>query len=138
MGRWIKSVLWIGVGAIAALAAGWLWGASGKSDLRTRLQSTELKAELLEARSHLLQARVDLYNVNFGDASRNMEASKASLKAALAEWQELGASDAAAKATEALARIEEAQQLAGKLDPGANTRTASAVTLLDAIPLTSP
>ncbi len=136
MARWFKLILWCVGGALAAVAVGWFWGASGKAELKARAQSAELKADVLGARSHLLQARVDLYNVNFGDASRHMEAAKASLATVTAKWRETGSSDAADKTAAVIARVDEAQQLAGKLDTAANTRAGTAITLLDAVPLT--
>lgn len=137
MKRMAKLALWIGGGVLAALAAGWLWGSSGKSDLVATLDHAESRADVLSARVGVLQARVDLYNVNFGNASRSLEAAKPSLERARARFKQSGADDLTGWAEEALNHIGQAQQLAGKLDPAANTSAAAAIEALDKLPASS-
>ena len=137
MKRIAKLALWIGGGVLVTLAAGWLWGVSGKSDLIAKLNHAESRADVLSARAGVLQARVDLYNVNFGDASRSLEAAKPPLERARARFRQSGADDLAGRTEEALNHIGQAQRLAGKLDPAANSSAAAAIEALDKLPASS-
>ena len=58
---------------IVMLGVGYLWGASGRFSLQNALDDTRQQLDLAEARGALLEARVSLYNVNFGDASRHFD-----------------------------------------------------------------
>lgn len=133
-----KLALWVVGGVLVVFAAGWMWGMSGKSELSARASRAESRADVLQARSYILQARVDLYNVNFGDASRNLEASKPALDRLTARLKADGAEDLAGRAGEALNHVGQAQQLAGKLDQAANTSAAAAIEALDKLPMTAP
>ena len=138
MQRIAKLALWIAGGVVVVLVAGWMWGASGKAELSARSTRAESRADVFEARADILQARVDLYNVNFGEASRNLEASKAALGRVIARLTAEGVEEPAARAREAMNHIGEAQQLAGKLDQAANTSAAAAVEALNTLPLAAP
>ena len=70
----MKLILGIGVALLVALGVGWAWGASGRSDITRALRIAELRGGLLEGRAAVLDARLDIYSVNFGDASRHLEA----------------------------------------------------------------
>ena len=131
MNRMLKVGLALLVALLVALVAGWLWGSSGKRDLQRGLDAAELRNDLLAARSAVLSARVDLYLVNFGDASRDFEAARAALRRAEDRLKMLGRDEDVKRLAVALARIDEAQQFAGKLDQTANARAAEAVTPID-------
>ncbi len=70
----------------------------------------------------ILDARVDVYTANFGNASRNLEHAKGPLQAARVTLQSSGPDGAAAKIDEALLRATRAQQLASKFSQDANGR----------------
>jgi len=70
-----KLVFGIAVGLAVALLAGWIWGASGRSDMARALQTSELRVEPLQT---------------------------------------------------ALARVDDAQRMTGKLDQSANARAGEA------------
>lgn len=127
----------LGLGALIALVvvlfAGWFWGASGRADLTRTLEASELRNDLLEARSSMLDARLAVYGVNFGDASRHLEDARAALRRAEAQLKTHGRQDDVKRLEPAFARIDEAQQLAGKLDQTANTRAADAVKAIDEV-----
>lgn len=122
----MKLVLGIGVAVLAALGVGWAWGASGRSDLHRAVQIAELRDDLLEARIAVLDTRLDIYGVNFGDASRHLEAARAALHAAVTRLNDLDRQDDATRLKVALTRIDEAQQMAGKLNQDANSLAADA------------
>jgi hypothetical protein len=79
-GGMMKRILGIGVALVVALGAGWVWGASGRSDLNRALRIAELRDGLLEGRAAVLDARLDIYSVNFGEASRHLEAARSALR----------------------------------------------------------
>jgi hypothetical protein len=118
---------------LVALLAGFLWGASGKSTLDRALQRSELRNELLEARGAALAARVDVYNTNFGEASRHLEDARGVSGRAIQRLQSLGRDDDVKPLQSALGAIEDAQRLAGKLDLAANARAGEAVKAIDAV-----
>jgi hypothetical protein len=112
---------------IVCLGLGYAWGASGRRIVQTALEDSRQQLDLAEARGALLDARVSLYNNNFGDASRRLEEAKVPLRKVKDRFQDAGTSDAAASIDAALGHIDEAQRLAGKLDPAANTRAGEAL-----------
>ena len=115
---------------IVVLGLGYAWGASGRGVVQTALDESRQHLDIAEARGALLDARVSLYNNNFGDASRRLEDAKIPLRRLKDRLQEAGESRAAASIDAALRHVDEAQVLAGKLDPSANARAGEA---LDAI-----
>ena len=70
--------------------------------------------------------------MNFGDASRHLEQAKDPLRRLKDHYQDAGRSDAASSADAALRHVDEAQRLAGKLDPGANNAAGQALDALRA------
>lgn len=125
-----KLILTAFAALIITLGLGFAWGASGRIALRTNLDDARQQLDLSDARALLLDARVSLYNNNFGDASRHFEDSKAPLRRVKQRYQDASRSDAASSIDAALGHVDEAQRLAGKLDPSANGRAGEA---LDAI-----
>jgi hypothetical protein len=119
------------LGAFIALAIclglGFAWGASGRIGLQTLLDDTRQQLDLAEARGQILDARVSLYNNNFGDASRHFEEAKGPLRRIKGRYQNAGRRDGAAMIDAALAHLEEGQRLSGKLDSSANARAGEAL-----------
>ena len=126
----LKLVLGIAVGLMVALLAGWIWGRSGQSDMAAALQTAELRGELLGARAAVLDARVAIYSVNFGEASGHLENARGLLGRANERLKGLGRDDEVTRVQMALAAIEDAQRMAGKLDQSANSRAGDAAKVL--------
>jgi hypothetical protein len=122
----MKLVLGVCVALMVALGAGWVWGSSGRWDADRIIGTAQLRSDLFEARSSVLGARVDLYNLNFGEASRHFEDAKSLLRRAAERLNSAGRQEDAKRLDPALARIEEAQKMAGRLDQAANSRAADA------------
>ncbi len=125
-----KLVFGIAVGLVVALLAGWIWGASGRSEMARALQTSELRSELLGARAAVLDARVAIYSVNFGEASRHLEDARGLLRRADERLKSLGRDDEVRRVQTALASIDEAQRMAGKLDQSANSRAGEAAKMV--------
>ena len=112
---------------IVVLGLGYGWGASGRRAIQTALDETKQQLDLAEARGHLLDARVSLYNMNFGDASRRLEEAKTPLHRTRDRYSENSKDQSARALATALEHVDEAQRLANKLDPGANTKAGEAL-----------
>jgi hypothetical protein len=120
----------IAAGLAVALFAGWIWGASGRSDMARVLQTSELRGELLGARAALLDARVAIYSINFGEASAHLEGARDLIGRAIARLRSLGRDEEVKQLETALTRVDDAQRMAGKLDQGANARAGEAAKLV--------
>src|SRR5687767_14352081 len=90
MGAMTKLILGVAVGLVVALLAGWIWGRSGLSATARELQSSELRGDLLGARAAVLDARVAIYSINFGEASRHLEDARVLLGRAEERLKSLG------------------------------------------------
>ncbi len=133
----MKLTLAVGVALLVALGLGWAWGASGRSEINRALGTAELRDSLLEGRAAVLEARLDVYSVNFGTASRHLEAARSALRDADARLTGLGREENAKRVKTALTRIDEAQRLAGQLNQDANSVAADAAkTLSDVLDTT--
>jgi hypothetical protein len=95
----MKLILGIGLAVLVAGGVGWVWGASGRSDITRALQIAELRDELREGRAAVLAARLDIYSVNFGEASRHFEAARKALRAADTRLTDLGRDEDAKRLT---------------------------------------
>lgn len=128
-----RLILGIGVAVLVALGVGWAWGASGKADITRALRVAELQNGLLKGRAAVLDARLDIYSVNFGDASRHFEAALDALRASEARLNDLGRQEDAKRLTNAVARIDEAQRKAGQLNQDANALAADAAKTINEV-----
>jgi hypothetical protein len=118
------------VALVVCLGLGFGWGASGQRGLQSALDDARHQLDLAEARGLILDARVSLYNNNFGDASRHLEDAKVPLGRAKQRLQDDGQRDAAARVDAALQHVDEGQRLAGRLDQGANGKAGEALEAL--------
>ena len=81
--KWVLTgfaALVIAVGVVYAM------GGSGRFTLQNALDDTRGKLDIAVARVQLLEARVSLYNVNFGDASKHFEEAKPPLRRLRVVW----------------------------------------------------
>ena len=124
IGRLIVTALVI---ALAILGFGYVWGSSGRSAMQSTLDEARQQLDVAEARGEVLDARVSLYNMNFGDASRRLEEAKSPLRRIRERYADQGKTDAVRSISAALEHLDEAQRLAGKLDPAANSKAGEAL-----------
>ena len=125
-----KLFLWIVLALVLCVLLGYVWGQSGRRELQSTVDDVKQQLDLAEARGEILDGRVSLYSNNFGDASRHFETAKAPLLRVKQRYQDESKREAAASIDTASTLIDEAQRMAGKLDPAANNKAAQA---LDAI-----
>ena len=105
MARMGKFVLAGIVVLIVCVGLGFAWGVSGRGEIQNALDSTRQRLDVAEARGHILDARVSLYNNNFGDASRHFEEAKVALRRVRDRFSEDGQRDAVASVSAALERL---------------------------------
>jgi hypothetical protein len=122
-----KLVMTAFVAVLVALGLGFAWGSAGRGTAQGALDDLRQQLEIADARTHILEARVSLYNVNFGDAQRQLDDAKAPLTRARDRAQAQGGKAAADALTSALTRVQEAQRLAGRLDQNANSQANEAL-----------
>ena len=127
----------VSVALLAALAGGWLWGASGRVELGRALHSAEVRVDLTEARASLLAARVMLYENDFRAMSRHLEDARGFAGRAGLRLESLGWKDEARRLDLALfeAQIDAAQRLGALLDRKARARAPaeSTPTIVEAL-----
>jgi hypothetical protein len=128
-----KSLTWIVLAVCVAAGAGWLWGASGKSSVELARRGIEEQLDFSEARRSILDGRVSLFVVNFGDASRHFEEARAFIEHAQQRWRETGQAERAGRLEVVLAHLRDAQRLSAALDAGAQNAADAAVQALIAI-----
>lgn len=112
---------------LVVLGLGFAWGASGRNVVQSALEQSQQQLDVVEARGAILEARVSLYNNNFGEASRRFEEAKPPLQRLKDRLQDAGESRAASSIDAALRLVNEAQIMAGKLDASANARAGEAL-----------
>ena len=126
----MKLTLGVIAGLIVCVLGGWVWGRSGRSDLVRSLDAAELRSDLRGARAAVLDARVAIYSVNFGEASSHLENGRNLLRRADERLKSLGRDDAVRQIDTALTSIDDAQRMAGKLDQSANSRAGEAAKMI--------
>src|SRR6185436_17227757 len=82
------------IAVLVVLGLGYAWGASGRSVMQTGLDEARQRLDVAEARALVLDARVSLYNMNFGDASRRFEEAKDPLRRIRQRYVDAGSTDA--------------------------------------------
>jgi hypothetical protein len=118
--------------AIALFGIGWIVGASGRSAAVEERRGFEQRASFAEARAHVLEGRVNLFQVNFGAASQQFDRGRAVIESLQTHLREQGDADRAGKLEVALARVRDAQRLAIAVDASAQNAAEEALRAIDA------
>jgi hypothetical protein len=121
------------IALVVAFGVGYALGASGRQQAQQALAGMQEQVDLATARSAILTARVSLYNVNFGDAQRQLQDAQKPLTQARQRFDSAGNEAAVQAIGTALAHVQAAQELAGKLDQAANSQAAQALDALQAV-----
>lgn len=127
----LKMALWGLLAALVILGIGWLWGSSGRWDAESGLREAQLRLGLADARGALASARVDLFELNYGQASRHLQRAKDALQDVQARLDTSRQAPSAGAVSDALSKTVEAQQLAASVNTTANERAADALKALD-------
>jgi len=121
------------VAVLVVLFAGYLWGASGRSAAEDRAGALEVRLRVAEAQRALAVARVDLFELNFGQASRRLEEARRAVERLAALVDREGPSEAEVPVREAADHARQAQQLLAQMDQAAGSRASDALKALDRV-----
>jgi hypothetical protein len=108
---------------LAAAAAGWTYGASGRSEVEQARRAAVQRSDLTEARALVLEGVVALFQSNFGDATKRFDAARAVVERIQSALRETGQAERAGRLEIVLSHLRDAQRLAVALD--ANARNAA-------------
>jgi len=108
---------------VVAMVGGWVFGASGRSEVEQARRVAVQVADLNEARALVLEGQVAVFQLNFGDASKRYEAARTAIERVQVSLRETGQAERAGRLEIALSHLSDAQRLAISLD--ANARLAA-------------
>lgn len=129
----------IGAGVlILSYAAVWMLAASGRSEAERQAEEYVMLLQIQTGAASVLEGRISLYNVNFGDASRHFERAKPMFEQARDRLNATNRQADAGVLDRVIALVNEAQRMTGALDQGANTKAAEALDALRQISLPNP
>ena|SRR5260221_9448609 len=136
----MKLLTSVTLAVVLALSAGWVWGASGKSAVEQARRVLEERADLAEVRALVLDGRVSLFLLNFGDERRRFESAQAIVTRAQTRLRETSQAERAGQLEIVLAHLKDAGRLATALDQGAQSAADSALQTLKSVekPATGP
>ena len=123
---------------LVAFVAVWFVAGSGKSEAERQAAENHMLLQIQTGMTRVLEARVALYNVNFGDASGKFEGAKGVFLQARDRLNATNRQADAGVLDKVIGLINEAQRMAGALDQGANTKAAEALEALKAVSLPAP
>ena len=130
----LKAVVGMLLALALAVLGGWVWGSMGRWPAEDALRRSGVRLHQAGAQASLLQARVNLFENNFGEAGRNLAAAREDLLTVAPTLEQDGQPEAAGRLRAAIAKIGEAIDMAARLDLAANARAAEAFRLLTSTP----
>ena len=113
------------------LGAGWLWGHSGRSEMQTALHAATERAGVAEARGLVLEGRVSLFQMNFGEAAQKFGQAVTAVERLQTQLRDARQTDRATRLDPALTALREAQRLTLALDQSAHNKAAEALKALN-------
>ncbi|HSK10316.1 MAG TPA: hypothetical protein VK911_12130 [Vicinamibacterales bacterium] len=121
------------LGMVVVLLIGYVWGAAGRGQAEDRQRELETRLLLTQAQRTLATARVDLFELNYGEASRRLEEARRLLDRLRATIDREGPREAAPGVVEALAATTEAQRFLAEMNQAAGSRAADALRALQRV-----
>lgn len=118
---------------VAAVLGGWVYGASGRSEVEQARRVAVQVADLNEARALILEGQVAVFQLNFGDASKRYEAARTAIERVQVSLRETGQAERAGRLEIALSHLSDAQRLAISLDANARLAADEALKALTAM-----
>ena len=126
----LKVVGGIILALFVSFGIGWLSGASGRSTAEQESARIDERAQFAEARALILEGRVSLFLVNFGDASKRFDEARTLVEKIQSRLREAGQTERAGRLEIALSSLRDAQRLAVSLDSSAQNAAAEALKVL--------
>ena len=129
----LKVMGWWALGVAVVFGLGWYVGASGRGAIEQERRAATGRAEFAEARAAVLDARVNLYQTNFGQANQLFESARVAIVAAQARLRQSGDPEQAGQLELAVSHLREAQRLSLTLDAAAHVPADQALRVIDAV-----
>ena len=129
----LKLFGWCFFAAAVVFGVGWYLGASGRDAIEQDRRDAVARAESAEARAFVQSGRVNLFQSNFGDASRAFEAARQVVLRAQTRLRQVGDAARAGQLEVALSQLREAQRLSLALDASAQGAAEQALRVIDAV-----
>ena len=120
------------VAVVLSFAIGWISGASGRNALEREQSRLQLQHDFTRARAALLEGRVSLFLVNFGDASKRFEEARGIVESLQTRLRDQGDAAGAGKLDAVLTSVKDAQRLSASVDQGAQSAADAALNALTA------
>lgn len=114
-----KTIAIVSAVVVVAALSGWVYGASGRSELEAERRAAVQRADLMEARALILDGQVQVFLVNFGVASQRYEAARVVIERMQTALREIGQAEPAGRLEIPLTHLRDAQRLASSLDGAA-------------------
>lgn len=118
---------------LVILFAGYLWGATGRGAARERADGLEVRLRVAEAQRALAVARVDLFELNYGKASRRLEEARRAVERLASLVDREGPREAKPLVEDAAGQTRQAQQALAQMDQAAGSRAADALATLERV-----
>jgi hypothetical protein len=117
----------VALAILVALGAGWLWGRSGRAELEATRRAAIERADLAEARAFVLDGRIHLFQLNYGEAAKRFGEAQTTVERAQAFLRDAGQADRATALDTAIAALKDAQRLSLGVDQGAHSKADEAM-----------
>lgn len=121
------------IAVVLSFGIGWIWGSSGRSTAEREQARSELGQDLVLVRAAILQGRVSLFLVNFGDASKQFETARVTAENVQTRLRANGDLAGAAKLDAVLTSVKDAQRLAASVDQAAQSAADAALKALETV-----
>ena len=118
---------------LAAGLSGWLYGASGRSDVEQARRAAVQQSDLNEARALVLEGKVAIFQLNFGDAAKHFDSARAAVERMQTALRETAQAERAGRLEIVLSHLRDAQRLAVSLDANARNAADAALQALASI-----
>lgn len=126
----LKTIGYIALAIVVAGLSGWVWGASGASERELARVAEAQRADINEVRALVFEARVSLYQSNFGAAGQEFEAARVVVERLQTHLRETAQAERAGRLEIVSAHLRDAQHLAASLDASAHAAAEEAIKAL--------
>lgn len=126
----LKTASYVALAIVVAGLSGWVWGASGASDRESARLAEARRADVSEVRALVFEARVSLYQSNFGAAGQKFEAARVIVERLQTQLRETAQAERAGRLEIVAAHLRDAQHLAASLDASAHAAAEEAIRAL--------
>src|SRR5262245_10177397 len=111
-----KLVIALVLALVIASVSGWFAGASGRAEIELQQRRSDMRAEFAEARALVFDARVNLYQTNFGNAIERFQNARKVIGHLQTQLRESGLVEQAGRLEIAQAHLNDAEHASALFD----------------------